>query len=58
MPPYWMRIVVLTTLAVQITVFWGVTLCSLVDRYQHFRGTFLSWRWSQWVHPKFWYLSN
>jgi hypothetical protein len=30
----------LTTASVKVAVFWDVTACSLVDRYQSFRGTY------------------
>jgi hypothetical protein len=32
----------ITKYELKITVFWNVTLCSLVDRYQHVRGTVVS----------------
>lgn len=43
------RFEVLTVVNIMITVFWGLTLCCVVDRYQHFGRIgyvhLLSYRW-------------
>jgi hypothetical protein len=39
---------------IKVMVFWELRLCTLVDGYQHIRGTycvFLVWRWSVVEHP-------
>jgi hypothetical protein len=54
---------------IALLLFWDVTPCSLVDRYQHIGGTcclhlhvrrvtLVPWRWRHRVCPKRWYLST
>jgi hypothetical protein len=47
-----MRFEVLTTASIPITVSWDVTPCSLVNKYQHFRGTFCPHCRGRWVRQK------
>jgi hypothetical protein len=60
---YFENIVLKIGYLVKIMVFYDVTPCSLVDRYQYSRGTCClhhhpPWRWRQQILPKCWYLST
>jgi hypothetical protein len=43
------RFDIFIVMTVKITVMWYMLLCSLVERYQCFRGILLLWRWRQQV---------
>jgi hypothetical protein len=60
----WVRILILTicimVLSKKAMLFWVVTPCRLVSRYQRFGETYClhlkPWRWRQYVSPKCWHL--
>jgi hypothetical protein len=56
------RLCVLTTVNCETTVYWDITPCSLVERYQHCGGTGYFHRqsriWGPQVPLKYWYLST
>jgi hypothetical protein len=59
---FYARFAVLTAVKMSMLVFWVVTPCGLVCKYQPAGGTYClhlqSLRWMQYATPKFWYLQG